>query len=86
MADLSSGAKFENAVFNQLLHFGEIAYYQMKTGREIDFILNKATAFEVKETATASDLKSLQNLAKNLEITDCHVVVKNLLVAFDGRA
>ncbi len=84
VADLSSGAKFENAVFNQLLHFGEIAYYQMKTGREIDFILNKATAFEAKETATASDLKSLQNLAKNLEITDCHVVVKKPLAAFDG--
>lgn len=27
-------------MFNQLLHFGDISYYQLKTGREIDFIVD----------------------------------------------
>src|SRR5690606_33242275 len=49
VAELGSGSKFENAVFNQLLHRGELAYYQLKNGREIDFVLDKKYALEVKE-------------------------------------
>jgi len=75
-AELGSGPKFENAVFNQLLHFGELSYYQLKTGKEIDFILNKNTAFEVKETAAETDLRSLANLSKNLSIEQNFVVGK----------
>lgn len=71
---LGSGAKFENAVFNQLKHYGEVAYYALKTGNEIDFILNKNQAFEVKETATASDLRTTQSLAQNLKIEKSFVV------------
>ena len=46
--------------------FGEISYYQVKTGNEIDFILNKNRAFEVKEAAFDNDLRNLKNLAKNI--------------------
>ncbi len=74
LGELSSGAKFENAVFNQLLHRGEIAYYQLKNGREIDFVLDKTYALEVKETATTADLKQLQQLGSNLGINRCYVV------------
>lgn len=63
LADASGGIKFENAVFNQLKFHGELNYYSLKTGREIDFILNKQTAIEVKETPTSSDLKKLESLA-----------------------
>lgn len=74
VGELSSSAKFENAVFNQLLHRGELAYYQLKNGREIDFILDKTHALEVKETATVADLAQLQRLSSNLGITSCYVV------------
>lgn len=74
LGELSSGAKFENAVFNQLLHRGEIAYYQLKNGREIDFILDRTYALEVKETAAAADLTQLRRLSSNLGITRCHII------------
>lgn len=82
--DLSSGAKFENAVFNQLQMRGEVSYYQLKTGKEIDFILNKESAFEVKETANPTDLKQLSHLAKNLSIEKCYVVGRYPNKIFEG--
>ncbi|MCF0039953.1 ATP-binding protein [Dyadobacter sp. CY399] len=82
--DLGSGSKFENAVFNQLLHKGEVAYYQLKTGREIDFIVDKDFCFEVKETATEADLKNVQSLAKNLEITKSFVIGRHPVKKFEG--
>ena len=83
-AEASSGAMFENAVFNQLRLRGDIAYYQLKSGKEIDFILNKETCFEVKETATESDLKNVQSLAPNLGISNCRVIGRHPVRLFDG--
>ncbi len=76
-ADLSSGSKFENAIFNQLHHYGEVNYYQLKTGQEIDFIIDKKIAFEVKETAHPIDYKKMMNLAKNVNIEKGFVLGKN---------
>lgn len=76
-AELSSGSKFENAIFNQLHHFGEVSYYQLKTGPEIDFIIDKKIAFEVKETAQPIDYKRLMNLAKKINIENGFVLGKN---------
>ena len=73
-AELSSGAKFENAVFNQLHHFGEVSYYALKTGNEIDFILDKKSALEVKETPTEAHLKNVELLFKNIGADKCYVV------------
>ena len=78
-AELSSGSKFENAIFNQLHHFGELSYYQLKTGQEIDFIIDKKIAFEVKETAHPIDYKKMMNLAKNVNITKGFVLGKNII-------
>jgi len=82
--ELSSGSKFENAVFNQLMHKGEVAYYQLKTGREIDFILDQSHCFEIKETATESDLKNVQSLAQNLKIDKSYVIGRHPSKIFDG--
>lgn len=76
-AELSSGSKFENAIFNQLHHFGDVSYYQLKTGQEIDFIINKEIAFEVKETAQEIDYRKMMNLAKNVNIKKGFVLGKN---------
>jgi predicted AAA+ superfamily ATPase len=64
LADIASGSKFENALFNQLRQKGDVRYYALKTGREIDFILDGRIALEAKETPTASDTKTLVGLAK----------------------
>jgi predicted AAA+ superfamily ATPase len=83
-AEAGSGALFENAVFNQLLHHGDIAYHQLKTGKEIDFILNKEISFEVKETATEADLKNLKAISVNLAIVNSHVIGRHPARLFDG--
>jgi predicted AAA+ superfamily ATPase len=83
-AQAGSGSLFENAVFNQLLHFGDIAYYQLKTGKEIDFILNKNRCFEVKETATEADLKNLNAISRNIDINNNHVIGRHPVKLFDG--
>ena len=76
-ADLSSGSKFENAIFNQLHHYGEVNYYQLKTGQEIDFIIDKKIAFEVKETASETDYRRLMRLASKVNIEKGFVLGKN---------
>jgi predicted AAA+ superfamily ATPase len=78
LAEVGSGVQFENAIFNQLKHYGEINYYKLKTGREIDFILklpsgpfrhsSKRIAFEVKEHCGDFDVKRLNRLSDNLKI------------------
>ena len=67
--------------------FGEISYYQVKTGNEIDFILNKNRAFEVKEAAFDNDLRNLKNLAKNINIDPYFVIGRRpntVLIGFYG--
>ncbi len=83
-AELSSGAKFENAVFNQLRQFGEVSYYSLKTGNEIDFVLNKDAAFEVKETPIEANLKPTASLASNLNISKVYIVGRKPSQVFDG--
>lgn len=66
LAQVSSRQVFENAIAQQLKNLGEVAYFQKKTGQEIDFILNQNTAVEVKETPSYSDLKTLNYRADDL--------------------
>lgn len=82
--DLGSGPRFENAIFNQLLHKGSLAYYQLKSGREIDFVLDKTIGIEVKETAAEGDLKQVLLLGQNLSLTQHYVVGRHPLRVFDG--
>lgn len=77
LADLSSGSKFENAVFNQLRHYGEIRYYALKSGREIDFILDGRLGLEVKETPLELDQKKLDDLCRNAGVKKGRLVGRN---------
>lgn len=77
--ETSSGVKFENAVFTQLRHIGSLSYYALKTGKEIDFILDKNIALETKESPISSDRETLSKLsaqsgAKIFRLTGRHKV------------
>lgn len=63
LAELSSGAQFENSLFNQLSRAWLVQYYALKTGQEIDFILDKDLAIEVKETPVEADLSHLERMS-----------------------
>jgi uncharacterized protein len=81
---LSGGAMFENTVFNQLSHFGEVSYYQMKNGNEIDFIIDKTYSFEVKETGNETDYNKMMRLSENLNITQGKIISRNIVNEFEG--
>lgn len=74
LAQLSSGQQFENTIFNQLRSSGDLRYFALKTGREIDFILDSSLALEVKETPTISDLKNINELAKVAKIKKSRLI------------
>lgn len=74
LTSLNQGQLLENAVYNQLKHYGNINYYQTQKGKEIDFILDKNHAFEVKKKATSSDLTTLKRLSKSLVIKNYHII------------
>jgi uncharacterized protein len=76
LADVSGGVKFENSVFNQLKHFGDLSYYSLKTGQEIDFILDGKKAFEVKEHGDEHEYIRLKKLSANLEINFGNVIFR----------
>jgi predicted AAA+ superfamily ATPase len=73
----SAGNLFENCIFQNLRLKGELNYYQKKSGLEIDFILNKKDAYEVKLNSLESDLKRLRHLADELNIKKFKIVSKN---------
>jgi uncharacterized protein len=70
----SSGVIFENAIANQLYGIGEVNFYEKSSGTEIDFVLDKKMAIEVKETPSIFDVKTLDKRAKPL------MLEKNLLI------
>ena len=82
LADINSGAKFENAIFNQLKHFGKLQYYALKNGREIDFIFDGKTAVEVKETPVQADKSSLFELAGKIDINECILLGRKITGKF----
>ena len=85
IAQVSRGQLFENKVFNQL-HTGlayagnrtlmgeSLGYYQAKSGAEIDFVVDKGIAYEVKLTGGGFDLQRLGKIAGRLNIADYRVV------------
>lgn len=87
---VSEGALLENAVFLNLKQFGQINYYQKRSGKEIDFVIQDLkTAFEVKKKGTEYDLQLLEKLALSLNLDRYYLIseqfndFKGLILAQD---
>ncbi|HZV48041.1 MAG TPA: DUF4143 domain-containing protein [Thermodesulfovibrionales bacterium] len=65
-ARLDEGHLFENSVFQNLRIRGALNYYQRKSGVEIDFVLDKKYAYEVKINPRESDFRRLKELSVEL--------------------
>ncbi|HCY77254.1 MAG TPA: hypothetical protein DHV28_15150 [Ignavibacteriales bacterium] len=74
---VNDGQLFENAAANQLSFYGELFYYNKRSISEIDFILNKEIAFEVKLKSSVSDLKKLEKNSTELGLEQYHLISKN---------
>lgn len=81
--NLSEGALFENNIFQQLQLKGEIHYFQKKNRAEIDFIVQRKTAFEIKLKAVLQDFTKLKKLAKNLGLQKSYLVSRRFSSAKD---
>jgi len=76
LVKIDSGMVFENCVFQTLRTKGTLHYYQKKTGVEIDFILNKELAYEIKLKPYESDLKRLKTIASELDLKEYRLISK----------
>ena len=63
IANVSKGTLFEQTVFQSLRIRNQLHYYQRKGGAEIDFIVNRDRAYEVKTNPTHSDLRKLAKIS-----------------------
>ncbi|MBA3028386.1 MAG: ATP-binding protein [Desulfobacterium sp.] len=77
LARLDTGALFENTVFLNLSFRGEVAYYQKKSGVEIDFIVERKQGYEVKVSSQVFDIRRLKGLSEELGLERSGVVSKN---------
>jgi len=75
---VNDGQLFENMIANQLANYGELSFYNKRNSSEIDFILNKKIALEVKLTATTKDLTKLKSITEKLGIEKYYLISKNL--------
>ncbi|NOY38659.1 MAG: ATP-binding protein [Chlorobi bacterium] len=76
---VNEGQLFENAVANQLKHYGELQYYNKRNTAEIDFILNKETAVEVKLNGTVRDLEKLKYLSEKIGLKKQYLISRRFL-------
>ncbi|MEW6606783.1 MAG: ATP-binding protein [bacterium] len=82
-AKVSDGALCENAVFNALSQFNNIHYYQRRSGREIDFILDSRIGIEVKLKGIPGDFERLKTISTTIGLPECYVVSKEF-VDYEG--
>jgi predicted AAA+ superfamily ATPase len=83
LAKVTDGQLLETAVANQLSFYGELSFYNKRNKSEIDFILNKEIAFEVKQKALEADLKKLRSLSKEIGI-ERQFVISNTFSEFEN--
>ncbi|MCK9210028.1 MAG: ATP-binding protein [Ignavibacteriaceae bacterium] len=74
---VNDGQLFENTVANQLSLYGELSFYNKRNSAEIDFILNKEIAFEVKSKASEKDLIRLENICNRIGINKNYLISLN---------
>ena len=87
LGQASEGAYFENAVFNQLKHYGDLAYLSRGNDYEIDFVLTNekkaSTALEVKVHPIESDQQKLKRIALRNHINQSWLVGRYPTPDFD---
>ena len=76
---VNEGQLFENTIANQLSNYGELSYYNHRNTAEIDFILNKEVALEVKLRGSSPDILKLDKLAAGIGLKNHWLISKNFM-------
>jgi len=83
IGNVNSGQLLENAVINQLNNYESLSFYNKKNVNEIDAILNKEIAFEIKSKGIQADLDKLKKITEKIGIQSGYVISKEY-VDLDG--
>jgi len=81
IGQVSSVQLLENTVVNQLLPYGELSYYNKSNSAEINVILDKKIAFEIKEKGTSGDISKLMKLSTSIGFPQHFVISKRYVDA-----
>ncbi len=73
---VTPGQMLEVAVANQLVPYGDICFYNKRNTAEIDFILNKEIAIEVKNKAIEPDMLKLAKIAQSIGLKQHFILSK----------
>jgi predicted AAA+ superfamily ATPase len=79
LANLSEGALFENAVFNQLRYYGDLNYLGKGREYEVDFIVTnrkRSTALEVKYHPVLADDQKLKRISTKYPFVESWLIGK----------
>ena len=76
VAKVAPGQLLEVAVANQLVPYGDICFYNKRNTAEIDFILNKEIALEVKNKAIEPDMLKLAKIAQSIDLKRYYILSK----------
>lgn len=79
VGSVNAAQLFENSVVNQLSRYGAVSFYNKRNIAEIDAILEKKYAFEVKLKGTGKDYTKLQKLSSKLGMEKSFVVSKDFV-------
>lgn len=79
LGKVNEGQSFENSMVNQIANYGDLSFYNKRNTAEIDLILDKQTAFEVKLRGTERDCQKLANLSESLGLKDRFVISKSFV-------
>lgn len=76
IGNVNDAQLFENAVVNQLRDYDLVSFYNKKNTSEIDAILNKKIAFEIKLNGTPADLKKMKKISSKIGIKENYIISK----------
>lgn len=74
---INSGQLLENGVINQLKDYGDLSFYNYRNTQEIDVILNKKIALEIKLSGGDYDKKKLDKISQKLKLKESYIISQN---------
>jgi hypothetical protein len=77
IGNISDGQAFEQSIFQNLRIDHDLKYYNTKSGDEIDFVVDKKIAFEVKKHAIQRDLANLHKRMKSANIKEGYLITQD---------
>lgn len=79
LGSLTEAQILENAVVNQMNSYGDLSFYNQRNISEIDLILEKKIAIEVKIKGLEKDLQKTKKIAQRLGIDKSFVISKQFV-------